>query len=120
MASAFNWTPARSTAAAALAAGMTQVRAAEEAGVTDRTLRNWLAHTEFAEEVDRLTLMTGIATRAERLRLAKRVVAQFEDDETGNIRTARDPLDWIKLAQSETDGAKLDLVALLDASRDDA
>lgn len=114
----FNWTTQRVTAAAALAAGATQVRAAEEAGVTDRTLRNWLAHPDFEGEVDRLTLMTGISTRAERLRLAKRVIKQFEDEGTGKLATGRDLLDWIKFAQSETDGVKLDLAALAAAASD--
>ena len=114
--SAFSWTPQRNAAAAALAGGATQARAAQEAGVTDRTLRRWLADSDFVEEVDRLTLMTGIATRADRLRLAKRVLAQLEDPETGQVRTARDLLDWLKFAQSETDGVKLDLAALLAAS----
>lgn len=117
MASAFNWTPQRSAAAAALAAGATQARAAEDAGVTDRTLRNWLSNSEFAEEVDRLTLMTGIATRGERLRIAKRVMRQFEDEETGKITTTRDLLEWLKFSRDETDGVRLDLASLAEALR---
>lgn len=107
--SAFQWDEQTSAAAIALAEGQTQKEVAAEIGVTDRTIRNWLAETDFAAEVDRLSLMVGIASRAERLRLAQRVVRQ--KTEGGLIATFKDLLDWVKFAQSETDGAKLDLAA---------
>lgn len=65
----------------------------------------------FREEVDRLSVMMGIASRAERLRIAKRVVRQRVKDD-GLITSDKDLLDWLKFAQSETDGAKLDLTAI--------
>jgi transposase-like protein len=108
--SGFQWDAKTSAAAVGLAEGKTQQEVANEIGVTDRTIRNWLAETEFAVEVDRLSLMVGIASRAERLRLAQRVVRQ--KSEGGLIVTDKDLLDWVKFAQSETDGAKLDLTAL--------
>ena len=111
--SAFKWTAAKRKAAFALADGATQVEAAKEAEVTDRTIRLWLDEAPFAEEVDRLTLMTGLATRAARLRLAKRVAEKLGD------RTEKDLLDWLKFAQSETDGVKLDLAKLAAALGDD-
>lgn len=107
--SAFKWGQKQEKAALALAEGKTQQEAAEIADVTDRTIRNWLAEPEFAEEVDRLTFLTGVAHKAERLRLAKRVVRQL------NIRTEKDLLDWLKYIQGETDGVKLDLSELLSA-----
>ncbi len=97
--SAFKWTPQRQRAALALADGATQEEAAREAEATDRTIRNWLADPAFAEEVDRLTLMTGLATRAARLRLAKRVAEKLGD------KTDKDLIDWLKFLQSETTGA---------------
>lgn len=113
--SAFRWTPARATAALALASGKTRKEAAEEAEVTDRSIYLWLQEPEFSAEVDRLSLMVGIASRAERLRIAKRVVRQMvKDDET--IGTEKDLLDWLKFAQSETDGVKLDLATLAEAT----
>lgn len=103
----FEWTQDRVKAAAVLASGGTQDEAAAEAECTDRTIRNWLQEIEFAEEVDRLSLMVGIASRAERLRLAMRVVKQKI---SGNeVKTDKDLLEWLKFAQSETDGIKLDL-----------
>lgn len=101
--SAFSWTVAKQKAAYALADGATQAVAAAAAEVTDRTIRSWLAIPEFAEEVDRLTLMTGIALRAARMRMIKQVVAKL------GTETEKDLLDWLKFAQSETDGAVDDL-----------
>jgi hypothetical protein len=108
--SAFEWTEDRTKAACCLAAGGTQDEAATEAGVTDRTIRNWLQDVDFAAEVDRLSLMVGISSRAERLRLAMRVV---KDKTGGNVvKTDKDLLEWLKFAQSETDGIKLDITKL--------
>lgn len=101
------WTPQRAKAACILAGGGTQKEAAEEAGITDRTIRNWLDEYEFAAEVDRLSLMVGISSRAERLRIAMRVLKQ--KTQGNEVKTDRDVLDWLKFAQSETDGVKLDL-----------
>jgi hypothetical protein len=113
--SGFKWSPARATAALALASGKTRKEAAEEAEITERSIYLWLQEVEFSAEVDRLSLMIGIASRAERLRIAKRVVRQMvKDDET--IGTEKDLLDWLKFAQSETDGVKLDLAALAEAA----
>lgn len=110
----FTWTDKTTTAALALAAGKTQREAAEEADVSDRTLRRWLQRPEFSAEVDRLSVMTDIASRAERLRLAKRAVRQAIAED-GKLTTKADVLDWLKFAQSETDGIRLDLAALLAA-----
>lgn len=112
--SAFRWGKNQEIAAIALANGDTQGQAAGKAGINERTIRRWMAIPEFAEEVDRLTFMTGIAAKAERLRMAKRVVAAFE------LRTEKDLLDWLKYVQSETDGVKLDITSLIAAIDKDA
>ena len=104
----FKWTPVRRAAAFALAEGKTQAQAALDAEVSDRTIRIWLQDSVFAEEVDQLTLMVGIATRAERMRLVKRAVAQ-RFHANGTVDTKADVLDWLKFAQSETTGAVNDL-----------
>ncbi len=119
MISAFEWTEQRTNAAIALAEGKTQQEVAAEVEVTDRTLRNWLSEPEFAEEVDRLSLMVDVASRAARLRLTMRVVRQKISG--SEIKTEKDLLEWLKFAQSETDGVKLDLTKLAAAfSADDA
>jgi hypothetical protein len=107
--SAFRWTEKAVAVAFSLAEGAKQIDAAEKAGVSDRTIRNWLQQPEFAEEVDRLTFLTGVALKAERLRIAKRVIAKLEE------KTQRDLLDWLKYAQGETDGIKLDFAELFAA-----
>lgn len=107
----FKWTPTRKFVAEGLAEGQTQQAIAAEANISDRTIRLWLAEVEFAAEVDRLSLMTGISSRAERLRIAKRVIRQKVDDKTG-IETEKDILEWLKFAQGETDGIKLDLTKI--------
>lgn len=112
----FVWNDKRSNAAIGLASGKTQQQVAEECGINRRTVQRWLEHADFSAEVDRLSLMTGIASRAERLRIAKRVVRQRIDDAgAGNVATEKDILDWLKFAQSETDGIKLDLAKIVAA-----
>lgn len=63
--------------------------------------------------------MVGIAARANRLKEAQRLYRMAR----GALKlpervTIRDLLDILKYVQSETDGAKLDLTALLDAFGD--
>lgn len=111
----FRWSEKATAAALALAEGKTRKEAAEAADITDRTLYRWLLIPEFSAEVDRLSVMTHIASRAERLRIAKRVVRQMVKDD-GTIATEKDLLDWLKFAQSETDGIKLDLAAIAEAA----
>lgn len=103
----FRWTAERGQAAISLASGRTQQYAADEVGVDVRTITNWLLNVDFAAEVDRLSLMVDVSSRAERLRIAMRVVRQFIKE--NEIVTQRDVLEWLKFAQSETDGVKLDL-----------
>lgn len=105
----FRWTKKAEAAAIALANGRTQEEAGDIAGINRRTIQRWLDDAEFAEEVDRLTFLTGVANKAERLRHAKRVVR------TLGIYTEKDLLDWLKYIQGETDGVKLDLTELFAA-----
>lgn len=117
--SPFQWNEKRSKAALGLAAGLTQQQVADECDVDRRTILRWLEHPDFAAEVDRLSVMTDIASRAERLRIAKRVARQMITED-GTIRTDKDLLEWLKFAQSETDGIKLDLAKLAAALGADA
>lgn len=109
----FVWNESRAKAAIALAEGKTKEEAAQEAGVTRQTIHAWLNHAEFSEEVDRLSFMVGVALRAERLRIIHRVIRQMIKDD-GTITTNKDVLDWLKYAQSETQGAKLDIASLIE------
>lgn len=102
----FVWDERRTKAAISLAHGNTVVKAAREAGVTRKTVHDWLNDPEFSTEVDRLTLLSDIANRAYRLRIAMRIIRKKEKV------SEKDLLDWLKYAQSETDGAKLNLEAI--------
>lgn len=112
--SAFEWNPKKEKAALLLAKGHTQQETAKQIEVTDRTIRRWLEDIDFQAEIDRLSLMVDVAGRAERLRIAMRVVRQKVSDKY--VLTDKDLLDWLKFAQSETDGIKLDLAALTEAA----
>lgn len=114
----FRWDRQRSNAAIGLASGKTHDEVGAEVHCSRRTLHNWLNNTEFAAEVDRLSLMVGVSSRAERLRIAMRVVRQSMAGNT--IKTDKDLLDWLKFAQSETDGIKLDLTQLAAVAEDDS
>lgn len=114
---AFEWTEQRSRAAVALAEGKTQKQVAQEVEAGERTLRDWLANPDFAAEVDRLSLMVNVSSRAERLRIAMRVVRQKVVNE--KIDTDKDLLEWLKFAQSETDGIKLQLTQLAALGEDE-
>lgn len=112
--SEFKWTQKRIDAALALADGKTQRSVADELDIVPKTVSRWLQHPEFSAEVDRLTLMMGIASRAERLRIAKRLVQQRVRADI-EIESDKDLLDWLKFAQGETDGLRLDLAAIAEA-----
>src|SRR5215212_8867078 len=99
------WSSTRTKVAFALAEG--QARAVAHAiGVCRKTICNWLCVTEFAAEVDRLSCMIDIASRAERVRIAMRAVRQ-KVRAVGTVETEKDVLDWLKYPQSETTGIKL-------------
>ncbi len=106
----WKWTPKRSRCAVMRALGHTFVEIVAETGVGLRTVKYWSKRPEFADEVDRLSLMVGIAARAERLRICQRVIRQRVREE--KVVTNYDLLAWLKFAQSETDGVKLDLATL--------
>jgi len=106
----FKWTKKREQAAIFLSLGYTNLEAAEKAGVSEGTIYRWKNVPQFAEEVDRLSLMTDIAGRAKRLRIAKRIIRDKQN------ASEKDLLDWLKYAQGETDGIRLDLAALIEAA----
>jgi predicted GIY-YIG superfamily endonuclease/predicted transcriptional regulator len=114
----FAWNDQRSRAAVLLASGATRNEVATECGVNRQTIFNWLHHPDFSAEIDRLSLMIGIASRAERLRLAMRVLKSKMKD--GVLQSDKDALEWLKFAQSETDGVKLDLTKLAALAQNEA
>lgn len=110
--SSFEWNDKRSKAAILLAEGHLIDEVAEAVSVSSRTIDRWKSDIEFSAEVDRLSLMVGIASKAERLRIAKRTVRLLAKRQ---MPTHKDILEWLKYAQGETDGVKLDLTSLVDS-----
>jgi hypothetical protein len=108
-----------------LAEGYTVEEASKRNYVSRRSIDRWKSDAEFAAEVSRLAQMIGIAQKAERIMIVKRVVRQQMKEqinkETGEIETIvhtrKDLLDWLRFAKSETEGIKLDLTGLLAAAR---
>lgn len=94
-----------------LAQGYMLKEVARMMDISEQTIHNLKKHPDFLDEVDRLTLMTDIATKAHRLRLAKAAIRKFVEERDGEIviKTKADLLEWLKYAQSETDGVRLDL-----------
>jgi DNA-binding CsgD family transcriptional regulator len=109
----FKWTKRKSEVAILLADGYTIRETSEITGVPTRTIDFWKSHIEYQTEIDRLSVMVGLANRAERLRLAKKIMRKLAQEKTP---TQKDLLEWMKYAQSETDGIKLDIASLVDAA----
>jgi transposase-like protein len=116
--SPFHWTPKKGKAACLLAEGKSIDIVAQKVGVSEKTIDRWKKDNEFTQEVNRLSLMVDIASRAERVRIAMRAVRAKVEGE--KVDTDKDLLDWLKYVQSETDGIKLDLysdlVAIIEES----
>lgn len=104
--SPFEWNEQRNLVVTDLAQGFTVDETATKFKINPRTIYRWKNHPDFIAEMDRLSLMVDIASRAERLRLAMKVVRKIGE------KTEKDLLDWLKYAQGETDGVKLDLTKL--------
>ena len=96
-----------------LAEGYTTLEVVAAMQVGERTLYTWRSAAEFKAEVDRLSLMVGIASRAGRLRIAHKVIRQRLVENEAIVESEKDVLDWLKFAQSETDGTKSELAASL-------
>ena len=109
--SPFKWNDKRSQAAVMLADGYTIDEVAEAIGVNSRSVDRWKADIEFSQEVDRLGLMVGIANKAERLKIARRMIRNLAKKQ---VPTHKDLLEWLKYAQGETDGIRLDLTPLFE------
>jgi hypothetical protein len=106
----FRWTKKRAYAVTHLAAGYKIEEVARTVGVAPITVKRWKLVDEFSQELDRLTLAVDLAGRAERVRMAKRVVRQkVVHDQAGNeiLLTKADLLSWLKYAQSEMAGLEV-------------
>lgn len=102
--SVFRWSKQRRDAAELLAMGLTNAEVAQRVGVTERNIYRWKKHPEFLSEVDHLTLSTYLAQKAERLRVAYRVIEQKAQQ-----ASRKDLLDWLEYVRQELEGTKHEL-----------
>jgi hypothetical protein len=90
----FQWSEIRSRACVLLAEGYKVGHVARECGVSVRTIERFMAHPEFAQSVDKVTMMTGIALASERMRIIKRAINQaiasgrYNQNKTRHFRMA--------------------------------
>jgi transcriptional regulator with XRE-family HTH domain len=97
-----------------LAQGYMKMEICEECGIDPSTLRRWEHIDAFMEEVDRLSLIRGIASKANRLRLLNQAIRQKVNSETGEIDLANVSfLDLLKEARMQTEGVRLDILNTL-------
>lgn len=82
--------------------------------LSPHTIARWWRDDAFRNLVDELTVATGIAQKAERLRIAKQVVRQKMMTERWS---KKDLLDWLKFAREEmSDSSPVTNVNLLIAN----
>jgi hypothetical protein len=106
MISDFEWTPQRVKAAELLAEGRLIKDVAAECECSDHTIYNWRQETVFSQEVDRLTLTRDVANRAERVRIARRMLLKkAASGAIEDLESAKDPIEILRFIQSETNGA---------------
>ncbi len=102
----FQWTKEREDAAILLAQGYLIKEVAATLKISERTITRWKSDVIFSKELDRLSLMLDIAGKAERMRIAIRMVRKALKKKNP---TRKDLLEWLKYAQSESEGTKLNL-----------
>jgi hypothetical protein len=96
-------------AAELMAMGVSMTDTAALVGVSRQTIYRWKQDVEYMELVDVLTLTSGLATKGERVRTAKRVVRDIESRrvKAGKALSDKDLLDWLKYLQQEQEGLRL-------------
>lgn len=111
----FIWTDEREEAARLLAENYTNGEVAKRVGVSSSTITNWKKLDEFDAEVDKLSLIYGAASKAERMRLITKAARQFVK-ENGEIDTGKDSLlDYLREARMQTEGMRLGILETITA-----
>jgi transposase-like protein len=112
------WSEQQSHAAVMLAEGYAKSEVAREVDVHPSTITRWTQNEDFAEEVDRLSLIYGLASRAERMRQIKRAAREFERDGKLDV-SGFTYLDLLKEARIQTEGVRLDILSILTANHEE-
>ena len=109
----FEWTQKRSDAAIMLATGKKKTEIIEELGIGRTTLFRWTNNPEFSLEVDKLTLMHGLASKAYRMRMIQEAADDFKKTDGSWDVTGFSLLDLIKEARMQMEGVNLNIVSQL-------
>lgn len=109
----FIWNDLRSEVATMLAQGYEKTYIAEQVGISRITIYTWLKYPEFEEEVDRLSLMLGAASKAYRLRLINKAIRQFEEENGKLELNGSTLLDYLKEARMQAEGVRLGIISEL-------
>jgi hypothetical protein len=101
LAEAPGWaTPQQLSAAYFVSLGLSDTEAAGLAGVSRTTLWRWMTHDERGAQykafVGRLTYLTGLARRSERLAMAKRMALHLYEKEMAEGQKRHTSLDWFR------------------------
>jgi hypothetical protein len=118
--SGFEWTDERVVAAKMLATGHTVKETAQEIGVSERTIYNWKATEEFDQEIDRLSVIIGVASKAHRMRILNRMIRSFIK-QNGDVELHDESLlDLLKEARMQSEGTRIDITSLYTALSQEA
>jgi len=109
----FQWTQAQSDAAVMLATGTPKKHIIEQLGIARTTLWNWEQNPVFSIEVDKLSLMHGLASKAYRMRMIQEAVKSFKNKDDSWNTTGTTLLEWIKEARMQMEGVSLNIVSQL-------
>lgn len=93
--------PYHAEAAYLLSLGMPKVRVAEEIEASEASIHRWLKKADFANYVDELTLITGLANNAERVRKLKLRADQLWQIEQDKPSRKHDFLDYIRALRDD-------------------
>lgn len=94
-------TPLQVRAIELLAGGLSTNEVGEELARDGSTIRRWRQDPKFANQLEIAILNQGASLRAERIRLAKKMLRKV-----GSENTKADPLEILRYLRDETDGAK--------------
>lgn len=109
------WDERQVAAAIMLAEGHPKVEIYEKLGIERSTLWRWEQNEEFATEVDKLSLMYGLASKAKRMREINRIALMFDRALTHPINEGYTYLDLLKEARMQSEGVRLDILSTLTA-----
>lgn len=112
----FEWNDTQSEAAILLAKGVPKKTIYEQLGIGRTTLWRWEQLEVFSEEVTRLKLMFGLASKARRMQIINEAIQQFVDEDTGKWDVSGfTMLDLIKEARMQMEGVNLNVIPQLAA-----